>query len=319
MKVIATRRLPEAVEARMATLFDAGLNESDAPLGRDALGAAMADCDALAISLTDRIDGDLIRGAGTRLKLIANYGAGIDNVDLSAARERGVAVTNTPGVLTEDTADVAMALILMTLRGLGRGERVLRASDWTGWSPTDQLGTSLKGKSLGIVGMGRIGQALGRRARAFGMRILYHNRRRVDAGLEAELAAEYRDELDVLLAEADVLSLNAPFAAATGALLDRRRLALMRPGAWLINAGRGALVDEEALIEALAEGRIAGAGFDVYPREPEVNPRLLDLPNVVLLPHLGSATEETRTAMGMIIVDNIIALSQGRALTNRVV
>lgn len=318
MKVIATRRLPEAVEVRMKALFDVRLNESDAPMDRTGLAAAMADCEALAVALTDRIDAGLIGGAGARLKLIANYGAGIDNVDLAAASARGIAVTNTPGVLTEDTADVAMALILMALRGLGQSERVLRAGEWKGWSPTDQLGTSLGGKTLGIVGMGKIGQALARRARAFGMPILYHNRRPVEPAIEAELGADYCASLDAMLGDADVLSLNAPGGPGTERLIDRRRIALMRPGAWLINTGRGALVDENALIEALEAGRIAGAGFDVYPKEPEVNPRLLALPNVVLLPHLGSATHETRTAMGMIIVENIIALAEGRELTNRV-
>jgi glyoxylate reductase len=319
MKVIATRRLPDAVEARMRALFDVDLNGGDAPMSRAALAAAISDCDVLAIALTDRIDAGLIGEAGARLKLIANYGAGIDNVDLAAAAKRGIAVTNTPGVLTEDTADAAMGLILMALRGLGAGERVLRAGQWGGWSPTDQLATSLTGKKLGIVGMGRIGQALARRAGAFGMRILYHNRRPVDATLAAGVGAEYRSDLDAMLAEADVVSLNAPYGPETDRMLNRRRIALMRPGAWLINAGRGALVDEDALIEALEEGRIAGAGFDVYPNEPEVNPRLLALRNVVLLPHLGSATHETRTAMGMIIVENILALAEGRELSNRVV
>lgn len=318
MKVIATRSLPAAVEARMKPLFDVRLNDSDVPMDRTGLAAAMEDCDVLAVALTDRIDAGLIGGAGARLKLIANYGAGIDNVDLAAAAARGIAVTNTPGVLTEDTADIAMALILMALRGLGRGERVLRAGGWRGWSPTDQLGTSLGGKTLGIVGMGKIGQALARRARAFGMPILYHNRRPVDPAIEAELGADYRADLGSLLAESDVVSLNAPGGPGTERMIDRRRIALMRPGAWLINTGRGALLEEDALIEALENGRIAGAGFDVYPKEPEVNPRLFALPNVVLLPHLGSATHETRTAMGMIIVDNILALAEGRALTNRV-
>lgn len=302
----------------MRALFDVRLNATDVPLGREALAAAMADCDALAVALTDRIDADLIRRAGPRLKLIANYGAGTDNIDLAAAGARGIAVTNTPGVLTEDTADLAMALILMTLRGFAEGERTLRAGRWSGWSPTDQLGTTLAGKALGIVGMGRIGQALARRARAFGMRILYHNRRRLDGALESEAGAEYRESLDTLLAEADVVSLNAPWSAKSDRMIDARRLAVMRPGAWLINTARGALVDEHALFDALGSGRIAGAGFDVYPKEPEVDPRLLALSNVVLLPHLGSATHETRTAMGMMIVDNLLALAEGRELANRV-
>jgi glyoxylate reductase len=267
----------------------------------------------LAPTVTDRIDGALIAGAGERLGLIANFGAGTDNIDLEAARARGIAITNTPGVLTEDTADLVMALILIGPRRLGEGERVLRAGRWPGWGPTDQLGTSLTGKALGIVGMGRIGAAVARRARAFGMEIHYHNRRPVP-GVEAR----YWPELDAMLAEMDVVSLNAPYGPDTRHLIDRRRLGLMPPQAWLINAARGGLVDEEALIKALAERRIAGAGLDVYPDEPRIDPRLLELPNLVLLPHLGSATLESRTAMGEKVLANIMAFAQGRELPDRV-
>lgn len=313
MKVIVTRRLPAAVEARLAARFDAELNPADAPFDRDRLSEAMRRCDVLAPSVGDRVDSALIAGAGERLRLIANFGAGTDNIDLAAARSRGIAVTNTPGVLTEDTADLVMALILTTLRRLGEGERNLRAGRWRGWGPTDQLGRGLTGKALGIVGMGRIGSAVARRARAFGMAVHYHNRRPVDGD-----EARYWPELDAMLAAMDVVSLNAPYGPETHHIIDARRLALMRPGAWLINAARGHLVDEDALIEALAAGRIAGAGLDVYPDEPRVDPRLLALPNVVLLPHLGSATVESRTAMGEKVLANIAAFAEGRPLPDRV-
>jgi glyoxylate reductase len=313
MKVIVTRKLPDSVEARLAERFEAELNPSDRPFSRERLSDAMHGCDVLAPTVTDRIDGALIAGAGERLGLIANFGAGTDNIDLEAARARGIAITNTPGVLTEDTADLVMALILIGPRRLGEGERVLRAGRWPGWGPTDQLGTSLTGKALGIVGMGRIGAAVARRARAFGMEIHYHNRRPVP-GVEAR----YWPELDAMLAEMDVVSLNAPYGPDTRHLIDRRRLGLMPPQAWLINAARGGLVDEEALIKALAERRIAGAGLDVYPDEPRIDPRLLELPNLVLLPHLGSATLESRTAMGEKVLANIMAFAQGRELPDRV-
>ncbi|MEA3052381.1 MAG: glyoxylate reductase [Sphingomonadales bacterium] len=313
MKVIVTRTLPETVEAKLAARFDVELSRDDSPFGRERLEEAMRRCDVLAPSVRDRIDGRLIANAGDRLRLIANFGAGTDNIDLAAARGRGIAVTNTPGVLTEDTADLAMALILIGLRRLGEGERNLRAGRWRGWGPTDQLGRGLAGKALGIVGMGRIGTALARRARAFGMDVHYHNRRPAP-----DSDARYWADLDAMLAGMDVVSLNAPYGPDTHYLVDRRRLALMRPGAWLINSARGGLVDEEALIEALAEGRIGGAGLDVYPNEPDVDPRLLALPNLVLLPHLGSATLESRTAMGEKMLANILAFAEGRELPDRV-
>jgi glyoxylate reductase len=274
----------------------------------------MRRCDVLATSVRDRIDAGLIAEAGERLRLIANFGAGTDNIDLPAARARGIAVANTPDVLTEDTADLVMALILIGPRRLGEGERNLRAGLWRGWGPTDQLGASLTGKALGIVGLGRIGRAVARRARAFGMTVHYHNRRPA-----ADCDARYWPDLDAMLSAMDVVSLNAPYGPETHHLIDRRRLALMRGDSWLINAARGGLVDEEALIEALAAGRIAGAGLDVYPNEPEVDPRLLDLPNLVLLPHLGSATLESRTAMGEKVLANIAAFAEGRELPDRVV
>jgi glyoxylate reductase len=314
MKVIVTRKLPETVEAQLAARFDAELNPADIPFDRDRLSEAIQRCDVLAPSVRDRIDAALLAGAGERLKLIANFGAGTDNIDLAAARARGIAVTNTPGVLTEDTADLVMALILMTLRRLGDGEANLRGGAWRGWGPTDQLGRSLTGKALGIIGMGRIGAAVARRARAFGMAVHYHNRRPVAGG-----EAQYWPNLDSMLAAMDVVSLNAPYGPETHHILDARRLSLMRPEAWLINAARGGLVDEEALIETLAAGRIAGAGLDVYPDEPIVDPRLLALPNVVLLPHLGSATLESRTAMGEKVLANITAFAEGKELPDWVV
>lgn len=314
MKVIVTRRLPDSVEAKLAERFTVELNSADAPFDRDRLRDSLQDCDVLAPSVRDRIDSGLIAEAGGRLRLIANFGAGTDNIDLPAARARGIAVTNTPDVLTEDTADLVMALILMGPRRLGEGERNLRAGRWRGWGPTDQLGRSLTGKALGIVGLGRIGRAVAGRARAFGMEVHYHNRRPV-----SDCDARYWPDLDAMLPEMDVVSLNAPYGPATHHLIDRRRLQLMRRDAWLINAARGGLVEEEALIEALAAGRTAGAGLDVYSDEPEVDPRLLELPNAVLLPHLGSATLESRTAMGEKVLANIIAFAEGRALPDRVV
>ena len=314
MKVVVTRRLPESVEAKLAERFDVELNPEDSTFDRGRLEDAMRRCDVLAPSVRDRIDAGLVAGAGERLRLIANFGAGTDNIDLPAAGARGIAVTNTPGVLTEDTADLVLVLILIGPRRLGEGERALRAGSWRGWGPTDQLGRSLTGKALGIVGLGRIGAAVARRARAFGMAVHYHNRRPAP-----DTDARYWPDLDAMLPRMDVVSLNAPYGPETHNLIDRRRLALIRADAWLINAARGGLVDEEALIEALAEGRIAGAGLDVYPNEPEVDPRLLELPNVVLLPHLGSATLESRTAMGEKVLANIVAFAEGRELPDRVV
>jgi glyoxylate reductase len=313
MKVIVTRRLPQTVESKLTARFDVELNRDDAPFGPERLAEAMRRCDVLAPSVRDRIDSRMIDQAGERLRLIANFGAGTDNIDLAAARARGIAVTNTPGVLTEDTADLAMALILIGLRRLGDGERNLRAGRWRGWGPTDQLGRGLRGKKLGIVGMGQIGQALAFRASAFGMDIHYHNRRPAGGA-----QARYWPDLDAMLAEMDVVSLNAPYGPDTHHLVDRRRLKLMRRDSRLINSARGGHVDEDGLIEALVAGLIAGAGLDVYPDEPEVDPQLLELPNVVLLPHLGSATLESRTAMGEKVLANIIAFAEGRELPDPV-
>lgn len=318
LRVIVTRRLPAPVEGEMARLFEVTLNPDDAPMDRAALEAAAAQCDVLVPTLSDRIDADVIASAGPRLRLIASFGAGTDHIDLGAARARGIAVSNTPDVLTADTADIFLALILSAARGLGEGERIVRAGNWTGWSPTNLLGSSITGKTLAIVGMGRIGRALAVRARACGMHIHYHNRRQLDAAVEAETQARWWPELDPLLAAADVVALCCPYSPATYQLIDAGRLALMKRDAFLINGARGAVVDEDALLDALEEGRLAGAGFDVYPREPEVNPRLVALPNVTLLPHLGSATAETRVVMGQKVIANILAWNRGEPLPDAV-
>ncbi|MDB5693736.1 MAG: D-glycerate dehydrogenase [Alphaproteobacteria bacterium] len=318
-QVIVTRRLPAAVEARLEARFGAEINRSGKALTGAQLAAAMGRCDVLACSVGDRIDAALLAKAGARLRLIANFGAGTDHIDLAAAQARGIAVTNTPDVLTEDTADIVLALILMALRRVGEGERALRGGSWGGWKPTDFLGRSLRGKRLGIVGMGRIGRAVARRAAAFGMEIHYHNRNRLPRNAESAIGAHWWPELDAMLPEMDLLSLNAPYGVETHHLIDARRLGLMRRDAWLINAARGGLVDQEALIAALEAGALAGAGLDVYPEEPEVDPRLIALPNTVLLPHLGSATMETRTAMGEKVIANILAFVEGRELPDRVI
>jgi glyoxylate reductase len=318
-QVIVTRRLPAAVEARMEALFDVRLNRDDEAFDREALLQAVGACDVLVPTLTDRIDAALTEAAGDRLKLIASFGAGTDHIDLAAAKARGIAVTNTPGALTEDTADLIMALILGVPRGFGEGERILRAGKWTGWAPTNLLGRSLGGKALAIVGMGRIGKAVARRARACGMEIHYHNRSPVPEAEEQTLGARYWSDLDAMLAQADIVSLCCPYTPETHHLIDRRRFALLKRQAVLINAARAGVVEQEAMIEALETGRLAGVGLDVYPDEPEVDPRLVALPNAMLLPHLGSASIETRTAMGERIVANILAWQAGEELPDRVV
>jgi glyoxylate reductase len=310
-RIIVTRPLPPPIEAKLAARFGAELVPS--PMAPDALAEAMRRCQIL---VGDRIDATAIAAAGDGLKLIANFGVGVDHIDLAAAQAAGIAVTNTPEVLTDDTADIVIALILMVLRRLGEGERAVRSGAWGGWKPAGFLGRAAGGKTLGIVGMGRIGQAVAARAAAFGMNILYHNRHRLPE--PAERGAAWRPELDPLIAEADILSLNAPYGPETRHLIDRRRLALMKRHAVLINAARGGLVDQDALIEALEAGRIGGAGLDVYPNEPAVDPRLIALENVVLLPHLGSATIETRIAMGEKVIDNVAAWVAGAKLPDRV-
>lgn len=295
----------------MAELFDAAFNVEDAPRDRTALAAAMADADVFVPTVTDRIDAELILAAPERLRLIANYGAGVGHIDLKAARDRGIVVTNTPGVLTEDTADMAMALILAAPRRLVEGDKLVRSGGWTGWAPTGMRGHRIGGRKLGILGMGRIGQAVAQRARAFGLQIHYHNRHRIPEVAEAQLGATFHADLDAMLEAVDILTIHTPHTANTAGLIDARRLDLLGPNAWLINTARGEIVDPEALIAALAAGRIAGAGLDVYVDEPAVDPRFVALENVVLLPHLGSATFEGREAMGVKVIANIRAWSDG--------
>ena len=309
--VIVTRELPDAVMDRMEQLFDTRNNRSDVAMTRDELVAAVAECDVLVPTVTDQIDGDLIAAAGDRLKLIANFGAGVNHIDLRAARARGIIVTNTPGVLTEDTADMTMALIVSVPRRLAEGEKLVRSGQWKGWSPSGMLGHRIGGKALGIVGMGRIGQAVALRARAFGLSVHYHNRHRLPAVLEAQLAATWHESLDDMLAAIDILTIHTPRNADSENLIDARRIGLLRPDVYLINASRGGIVDEEALVSALEEGRLAGAGLDVWKHEPAIDPRLLALPNVVMTPHMGSATYEGRMATGDKVITNIRMWADG--------
>lgn len=298
--------------ARMEELFDATLNRTDQAMDRTALEAAIADIDVLVPTITDTVDASLIAKAGKRLKLIANFGVGVDHIDLHAARDAGIIVTNTPGVLTDDTADMTMALILSVPRRLGEGEKLVRARAWDGWKPSGMLGHRVTGKRLGIVGMGRIGRAVAKRAQGFGLKIAYHNRHRLPESVEAELGgAVHFADLDAMLGEIDILSINCPHTEETHALINADRIARLHPDAYVINTARGEIIDENALIEALQAGRIAGAGLDVYVNEPNVDPRLLDLANVVLLPHMGSATYEGRTAMGEKVIANIRAWVDG--------
>jgi glyoxylate reductase len=310
-KVIVTRALPDPVMARLGALFETTGNPDDHAFTREELAAAMADADVLVPTVTDTIDAELIAGAGPRLGLLANFGAGVNHLDLAAARARRIIVTNTPGVLTEDTADLTMALILSVPRRLAEGEKLVRSGAWTGWSPGGMLGHRIGGKALGIVGMGRIGQAVARRARAFGLAIHYHNRHRLPKVVEAELQAAWHPNLDEMLGAVDILTLHTPRNRDSEGLIDARRLSLMRPTAYLINASRGGIVDEDAMVEALAAGRLAGAGLDVWRHEPAIDPRLLALPGVVMTPHMGSATLEGRIASGERVIANIRTWADG--------
>lgn len=318
-KVVITRKLPDAIETRMRELFDAELNLADSPMSSEALVAAMARSDVLACTITDRIDATMIARAGERLKLIANFGVGIDHIDVAAATEAGLTVTNTPGVLTEDTADLTMGLILASARRVVEGANIVQAGDFHGWAPTWMLGRRLRGKRLGIVGMGRIGQALAKRARAFGLAIHYHNRKPVNARIAEDLEATYWESLDQMLARMDVISVNCPHTPATYHLLSARRLKLLQPHALLVNTARGEIIDEAALAGMLQRGEIAGAGLDVYEHEPTVNPKLLKLPNVVLLPHMSSATIEGRIEMGEKVIINIREWMDGHKPPDRVI
>lgn len=322
-KVFITRKLPDAVETRMRELFDAELNIDDAQRSPEELIAAMKVADVLVPSVTDRIDAAVIEEAGPQMKLIASFSNGTDHIDVDAAARKGITVTNTPNVLTEDTADMTMALILAVPRRLGEGARVLtdRPGEWAGWSPTWMLGRRIHGKRIGIVGMGRIGTAVARRAKAFGLSIHYHNRKHVNPATEDELEATYWESLDQMLARVDIVSVNCPSTPATFHLLSARRLALLQPTAYLVNTSRGDVIDESALIKCLREGRIAGAGLDVFENEPMVNPRLIKLANegkVVLLPHMSSATIEGRIDMGDKVIINIRAFIDGHRPPNRV-
>ncbi|HZU39707.1 MAG TPA: D-glycerate dehydrogenase [Solirubrobacteraceae bacterium] len=315
-RIAVTRRIPEPALERLAAAGELWVSEHDRPLAPDELRDAVAGADAIVTLLHDRVDAELLDAAGARLRCVANVAVGYDNVDVAAASARGVLVTNTPGVLTEATADLAMALILAVTRRLGEGERLIRARRPWSWHMFFMLGSGLAGKTLGIVGLGAIGAATARRARAFGMQIAYSARRRAPAALEAELGGARRLELDELLGGADVVSLHCPLTAETQHLIDARRLALMRPGAYLVNTARGPVLDEAALVAALRAGTIRGAALDVFEHEPDVHPGLLELDSVVLVPHLGSATVETRTAMAELAAGNVLAVLAGRpALT----
>ncbi len=306
-----TRKLLPAVEERMAELFDARFNDSDEPLSREELLRAMDAVDVLVPTVTDSIDADLIAAAPPRLKLIASYGAGVNHIDLAAAKAKGIMVTNTPGVFTDDTADLTMALILNVPRRLGEGHRAMRNGEWNGWSPTGMLGHRIGGKTLGIIGLGRIGEAVALRARAFGLNIIYNKRSRLPASVEDELGITFEPDLDRLVSRSDIISLHCPLTAETDKIINTRRIAMMKPDAYIINSSRGELIDENALIEALQQGRIAGAGLDVYTHEPAVDARFFGIPNVVLLPHLGSATFEGREASGARVITNIRVWADG--------
>jgi len=319
LSVFVTRRLPEAVEKRLAELFDVKLRLDDVPLSRAELVRAMKTADILVPTITDAVDAALIGQAGPQLKLIANYGAGVDNIDVATARQRGILVTNTPGVLTDDTADMAMGLILAITRRLPEGLATMQAGNWEGWAPTALLGGRIGGKRIGILGMGRIGRAVAQRARAFGMQVHYHNRRRLRPEVEEEFGATYWDSLDQMVSRVDVLSINCPHTPSTFHLMNARRLKLMKPTAVIVNTSRGEVIDENALTRMLRTGEIGGAGLDVYENGVDVNPRLRALPNVVLLPHMGSATLESRIEMGEKVIINIKTFQDGHRPPDQVV
>jgi glyoxylate reductase len=320
--VVVTRKLPDSVETRMRELFDARLNLDDKPMSQAELAEAAKIADVLVPTVTDRIDASVLSQSGEKLKLIANFGNGVDNIDVTTALQRGITVTNTPGVLTEDTADMTMALILAVPRRLAEGSSILSAEkQWSGWSPTWMLGHRIWGKRLGIIGMGRIGQAVARRARAFGLQIHYHNRRRVAPQIEEELEATYWESLDQMLARMDIISVNCPHTPATYHLLSARRLKLLRPDTYIVNTSRGEVIDENALARLIESGEIAGAGLDVFEHEPAINPKLLRLARqgkVVLLPHMGSATIEGRVDMGTKVIINIQTFMDGHRPPDRV-
>ena len=319
LSVFVTRRLPEPVEKRLSQLFDVQLRTDDVAMTQEELAAAMKTADVLVPTITDTIDAGLIGQAGPQLKLIANYGAGVDNIDVATARERGVLVSNTPGVLTEDTADMAMGLILAITRRIPEGLAVMQTDKWQGWSPTALLGGRIGGRRLGILGMGRIGRAVAQRASAFGMQVHYHNRRRLRREIEDELQATYWESLDQMVARMDVISINCPHTPSTFHLMNARRLKLMKPSAVIVNTSRGEVIDENALARMLRDGAIAGAGLDVYEKGTKVHPRLREMSNVVLLPHMGSATSESRIEMGEKVIINIKTFQDGHRPPDQVV
>ena len=319
LSVVVTRRLPEVVETRLKELFDVELREPDTKMSREELAAALGRADVLVPCVTDQIDAGLLAQAGPRLKLIANYGAGVDHIDVETARRRGILVSNTPGVVTEDTADMTIALMLAVTRRIPEGLALMQAGNWGGWAPMAHLGGRISGRRLGILGMGRIGQAVARRARAFGMQIHYHNRRRLRPEVEADLEATWWESLDQMIARMDIISVNCPHTPSTFHLLNARRLKLLKPTAVIVNTSRGEVIDENALTRGLRAGEIAGAGLDVFEHGHEVNPRLRELPNVVLLPHMGSATVEGRVEMGEKVIINIKTFADGHRPPDQVV
>ncbi len=319
LSVVVTRRLPERVETRLSELFDVRLREDDEPMARAELVQAVKSADVLVPTITDHIDAGLLAQAGERLRLIANYGAGVDHIDVATARQRGILVSNTPGVLTDDTADMTMALILAVTRRIPEGLAVMQRGDWSGWSPSALLGGRVSGRRLGILGMGRIGQAVAKRAQAFGMQIHYHNRRRLRPETEEAFEATWWESLDQMVSRMDVLSVNCPSTPSTFHLMNARRLKLMKPSGVLVNTSRGEVVDENALTRMLRAGEIAGAGLDVYEHGTDINPRLRELDNVVLLPHMGSATIEGRVEMGEKVIINIKTYEDGHRPPDQVV
>lgn len=319
LKVIVTRRLPKPVELRLAELFDVDLNEDDTPMTRAQLTAAMQTADVLVPTISDTIDAGLLAQAGDNMRMIASYGSGVDHIDVSTARQRGILVSNTPGVLADDTADITLSLILAVMRRTREGSAHMQSGDWQGWSPSAFLGARLGGKRLGILGMGQVGTAVARRANAFGMQVHYHNRKRVHPDHEKELAATYWESLDQMVSRVDVLSVNCPHTPSTFHLMNARRLKLMKPTAAIVNTSRGEVIDENALTRMLRSGELAGAGLDVFEHGKEVNPRLRGLENVVLLPHMASATQEARVEMGEKVIINIKTFDDGHRPPDQVV
>lgn len=311
LSVVVTRRLPDVVETRLCELFSVTLRDDDKPMSREALAEAMKTADVLVSTITDQIDAALLAGAGEKLRLIAQYGAGVDNIDVSTARQRGIQVSNTPGVTTDDTADMALALMLAVTRRIPEGLKVMQDGKWEGWSPTAMLGGRIGGRRIGILGMGRIGQAVAKRAAAFGMQIHYHNRKKLRPEQEETLGATYWQSLDQMVARMDVVVVSCPHTPSTFHLMNARRLKLMKPDAVLVNVSRGEVVDENALTRMLRAGELAGAGLDVFENAHDINPRLRELPNVVLLPHMGSATIEGRVEMGEKVIINIKTFADG--------